>query len=152
MASSSALDLTTTDERETVRIDGVPYQLRRTTDLTLANLKALERLIPLAMTLADQDTHTPPEAAELSAHLATIVDLVLAAPAKVLGKLNDVQRVMIFKLFIDASLPSMQHALALLTTTRPQGGTRSSRRSNASTAATRPAGGPRSRSAISKPS
>lgn len=155
--SAPVLDLTTTEERPIIRINGVAYDVRLPQDLTLAGLRTLERLMPRSAILIDKLDLSNDEQVELSALLATVCELAVAAPAPVLARLGDVQRAMVFRVFTELLSPGLEQAGAVLTQamltlggTRPHGGTRSSHGSNGSTAATRSHGGPRSRSGSSR--
>ena len=154
--SALALDLTAlVSERPLVRINHVDYELRTANDFSALELHRLDRLLPrvqeLAGALEDQEA-TETQCEELSALLTSLCQLVFVElPAEELAKLGDINKLLVFKLFLELLPPSLQRARAVavsrLTEARPSASASSSRASSASTGATRKRGGRGSRSA-----
>jgi hypothetical protein len=108
MADKNILDLTTETDRPVVTIDGIAYPLRTARDLTLQDFKHLERI---SLRTGDLMTRTrsltKAENAELGTRLKEVAKIAVDAPASVLAKLTDVQRVMIFKVFTELLTPTL---------------------------------------------
>jgi len=108
MADKHVLDLTTDVERPVVTIDGIAYPLRLARDLTLQDFKNLERLsIRTSELMTRARSLTKAENVELAARLKEVARIALEAPAPVLAKLSDVQRVMVFKVFTELLTPTL---------------------------------------------
>lgn len=141
-----ALDLTTeTDERPIVKIDKVPYQLRIAKDLSLQDFKYLERVSIRTGELLTREALTKDESKELAGHLLGIVRLALDAPADVLDKLTDVQRVLVFKVFTELLTPGLLLAVRAIQTSVPFPGMKRSPGSSGSIPGRRTKGGSRAR-------
>ncbi len=150
MADRPILDLTSDTSRPVVKIDGVPYPLRTSRDLTLQNFKFLERVsirVGELLTLEDLDGE---QEAELAARLKEIVDVCLDAPADVTEDLSDIHRVLIFKVFTELLTPGLLLATRAIQTPNRFPGTRPSSVSSGSMASRRKHGSPVSRSGSSK--
>jgi hypothetical protein len=123
-----ALDLTTEpDERPIVKIDQVGYQLRIAKDLSLMDFKFLERVSIRVGTLLTQSALTKNESTELAARLKEVTTLALDAPAAVLDRLTDVQRVLVFKVFTELLTPGVLLAARAIAAPSPFHGTKQSR-------------------------
>ncbi len=108
MADKNLLDLTTDTDRPVVTIDGIAYPLRTARDLTLQDFKNLERLsIRTSDLLSRSRSLVKAEALELALRLKEVAKIALDAPAPVLAKLSDVQRVMVFKVFTELLTPTL---------------------------------------------
>lgn len=142
------LDLTTDRPRYTVRIDGPAYQLRDTSDLTIQQYRTLERLAPRTGLLLANEQPSDADSVELDHLLDAICRIALDAPDPVHAKLRIMERIAIFNVFTELSLPSLLRMRALPTVS-PADGTTSSRASRGSTGATRARGRRTSRSAPS---
>jgi hypothetical protein len=140
MADRSLLDLTSeSDDRPVVRIDEIGYPLRGAGDLTLHDFKYLERVCPRVGALLQRATLTKSEAKELAGRLRELATVALDAPAAVLARLTDIQRVLVFKVFTELLTPGLVMATRAITappTGAPSRGTRPSRGSSGSMAAT----------------
>lgn len=96
--------LDTITPRDAVAIDGVNYELRRSTELSVLEHARLRRLSPRYDVLIDREENlSDEEAVELSSVLSDICAVVLKAPSEVLAKLTDVQRLLIVSTFIALS-------------------------------------------------
>jgi len=149
MADRSVLDLTSeSDDRPVVRIDDIGYPLRGAGDLTLHDFKYLERVCPRVGALLQRATLTKSEAKELAGRLRELATVALDAPAAVLARLTDIQRVLVFKVFTELLTPGLVMATRAITTATgaPSRGTRPSRGSSGSTAAMSTPGSPGRRS------
>ena len=137
MAASSApvLDLTTDQIRSIVNIDRLPYDIRTPSDLTLAQFQRLERLVPRAGELMVADDLANDEAAELSVIVDAVCRIALDAPADLIDRLGDLNKVQIFKIFAELLSPRLLQARANLVASVSTG-TKPSRGSSASTGAT----------------
>lgn len=96
------LDLTTVTERLLIRIDAIPYALKRVDDLTLAEYYAVERILtPLHVLIEKSRTQSlaPPEDAQLTTHLDELVAIALLAPADVRQRLGQLQKMRITDFF-----------------------------------------------------
>jgi hypothetical protein len=147
--SAPALDLSSTQARPFVRIDHVDYDIRITDDFTLPELRELERLIPRVVPLVralEAGTADDAQCEELSTLLTALLTLALAAPLAVIEKIGDVNKVRIFRVFIDLLPSSLREARATLEALQSPGRT-SKPGSNGSMAATSTRGRRRSRSA-----
>lgn len=143
---TAILDLTTNQDRFNIKIDGVPYLIKTPSDLTLTDYKTLEQLAPQTAALLLKKTLNSKQTTELSRLLDVACRLALAAPSDVLDRLGDLNRLNIFKVFTELSLPSLLRTRASLAGRR-LGGTKPSRGSRGSTGATRRRGSRSSRSA-----
>lgn len=133
-----ALDLTTeTDERPIVRIDQIGYELRTSRDLTLQDFKFLERVSIRVGELLTKANLSKQESQELAGRLKEIVALALEAPADVLAKLTDIQRVSIFKVFTELLTPGLLLAVRAIQQPAPFPGTKRSPGSSGSIPARR---------------
>lgn len=101
-APAPILDLTTSREPQNVRIDGVPYALKRVDDLTLSEYYTVERLLtPLHALIgkARDSTISDAEQAHLTRHLDGLTAITLAAPADVQARLGQLQKMRIADFF-----------------------------------------------------
>lgn len=138
MATTPILHLTAPDPttRPTVRIDQVEYELRMTNDLTLHQYKTLERISPRIGALIIQETLTEDEGVEARALLDQACRIALDAPVEIHDRLNDVNRVLVYKVFIELCSPSLRAIRARLRAeANPFDGTRPSLDSCGSTGA-----------------
>jgi len=151
MADRPILDITSETSRPLVKIDGVPYPLRTSRDLTLQDFKMLERVsirVGELLTLPDLDRE---QDLELAARLKEVVDVALEAPAGVKANLSDIHRVLIFKVFTELLTPGVLLATrAIQAMPNRYPGTRPSSDSSGSTASRPKHGSPEPRSASSK--
>lgn len=143
-ATRPLLDLTTLLQRETIRIDGIVYDLRNSNELTIFDLARLQRTADRVQQLDGLAEPTADELAEYARLLDRAVRIILDAPEAVHAKLRTAQREAIVWTFIGLSQPSLGLTRAPATetavtapakTARP-----SARGSRASTAARRKAG------------
>jgi hypothetical protein len=108
MADKNILDLTTETDRPVVTIDGIAYPLRTARDLTLQDFKSLERLsIRTSELMTRARSLSKDENRELAIRLKDVAKIALDAPANILAKLSDVQRVMVFKVFTELLTPTL---------------------------------------------
>jgi hypothetical protein len=98
------LSLDTLTERPSVVIDGTAYALSLPDTLSAVDYHRYSKLTPRFERLWGQDELSDEEAAELERILATICRIVLDAPAEVLERLTDLQRLSVCQAFI--ALPS----------------------------------------------
>lgn len=139
------LDLTTSQRRPTVRIDGRPYQLRTVNDLSWSDFTRVKAGIDNLRDLQSSDRRRKKAAQRLCQDL---VALVLIAPPAVRAALGEVARVRILDFFMELLLPT---APSTARADAPKTGANSSRGSSASTAGTRSRGSNGSRSGTSAP-
>ena len=151
MAERPVLDLTSETARPIVRIDGVPYELRGSRDLTLQDFKLLERVSVRIGELMLADTLSKKEDAELAARLRDVAAIALEAPASVLAGLTDIQRVLIFKVFTELLTPGLQLAARAIQTPGRSPGEKHSPAFSGSTAGRPKAGSRGRRSGSSRP-
>lgn len=117
MAETTILDLTTETDRPVVKIDGIGYPLRTSSDLTLEQYRYLERVSArVGSLLSRSKSLTKIENGELETRLKEIAGVALAAPAPVLRKLTSIQRVMIFKVFTELLTPTLVQAIRAIGT------------------------------------
>lgn len=144
MATSPILNIDTLIRRETVRIDGVAYELRTSGELTLFELARLERTADRVHAIDTTAEPSVAETAEYAALLDRAVRIILDAPEAVHAKLLTAHREAILWTFIGLSQPrpgltrgttEARPATASRRTTE-----RSARGSRASTAARRVSG------------
>jgi len=144
MATSPVLDLTTLLHRETVRIDGVRYDLKNDKELSIFDLARLERTAARIQAIDGAEATSPEQRADYDRLLEVAVRLVLVAPDAVHAALKTAHREAILWTFIRLSRPSLAptRETRTETPTRPIAKTasRSARGSRASTAARRRAG------------
>lgn len=137
-AALPALDLSTGVDRPFIRIDTIDYDLRVVDDFTALELKQLDRLMPRVLPLAnklEQGEATEAQCEELSNLLSHLLTFAIAAPPEVVAKLGDINKVRVFRVFIDLLSPRLQQARADLARASRPSGKKSSRNSNGSTAA-----------------
>jgi hypothetical protein len=104
------LDLTTEAERLTVKIDGVEYLLRQSNDLSLANLRFIERTGARLLALEagfEQGDLKEREEAEYASLLAQWCELAIDAPQDVIEKVGVLNRALIIQSFLELSAPSL---------------------------------------------
>lgn len=145
MSHAPVLDLSTDIERPYVRINHIDYDVRGVEDLTIPEMRQVDRMLPRIVPLVkklEQATVTETECQELSALLSTALQIALQIPDDVVAKLGDLQKVQVFKVFIELLPQSLVRAGASIEamTATPSRGATSSRGSNASTAAPQPRG------------
>jgi hypothetical protein len=117
MADKNILDLTTETDRPVITIDGIAYPLRTARDLSLQDFKNLERLsIRTADLMQRARSLTKDEDRELKIRLKEVAKIAVEAPAPVLAKLSDVQRVMVFKVFTELLTPTLILAVRAMAT------------------------------------
>lgn len=97
------LNLDTLTDRPTVIVDGVAYPLRAVDGFSILEFKRHMKAAPRIGELLDREDLTEDEGAELSRLLDASARRVLAAPADVHDKLNDMQRLQVYSVFL--SLP-----------------------------------------------
>jgi hypothetical protein len=98
------LDLTTLYERDTIRIDGTPYELRSPAEFTILEyLRIGKRGQALQALQGKFGEITEDEVAQLSSALDEACRLVLIAPDEVHAKLRDHHRQAIIGAFTDAA-------------------------------------------------
>lgn len=145
------LDIFTTRDRPFIRIDGADYELRTSNDLTLEAYRAIERAAPRINTLIVKSGMSPAEESELSQLLDMVCRRALVAPDDLLGRLGDINRMVIFTAFTNLLTPSLLRTRATLAEASTAPGTKSSRGSRGSSAGNRKRGSRASRSASSAP-
>lgn len=117
MAERTILDLTTETERPVVKIDGVGYPLRTSSDLTLEQFRFLERVsVRVGDLLQRSSALTKAENRELETRLKECARVALEAPPAVLAKLTPIQRVMVFKVFTELLTPTLIQAIRAIGT------------------------------------
>jgi hypothetical protein len=143
--ASHVLDLTTTEPPLTIKIDGIPYIIRRSNDLTLFEFKTIERLVPRVSVLLELAALSDDEGKELSDSLGRVCRLALVAPDAVHDVLGDVHKLQIFTVFVTLLTPRLGRTRATTEAGRPHGA-KPSRGSSGSMVATRSPGVLKSRS------
>ena len=148
------LDLSTERTRPTVKIDGRPYELRTSNDLTLANIRYLERVGPRLVYLESLPEMSAAAEVEYSGILARVLELGLVdVPAAVVEALGIGNRLAVARVFFELSMNGLTRMRAIATaqaiaaTAKPSSGARPSRGSKGSTAARSSTGSRRSRRA-----
>lgn len=142
------LNLLTNETRPTVRINGVEYEMRLSSDFTIEEYRRFETLGPRLAALLLQETLSAGEAVEREALADEGCRLALVAPEVVLARLGGPNRIAILEAFITLSTPSRQPTGATTApAAKPSSGTRSSRGSSGSSAGRRPSGSGKRRSA-----
>lgn len=143
-ATKPLLDLSTLIQRETIRIDGIVYDLRNSGELTIFDLAHLERTSERVHQLDQLAEPSTDERDEYGRLLAKAVPLILDAPPEVHAKLSTAQREAILWTFIGLSQPSLGLTRAAATETAATASAKTARRSargsRASTVAPRKAG------------
>jgi hypothetical protein len=104
MATAPLLNLDTLTERPMVGIDGTAYELLMPESMPVTEFLRLNRLrarFSAAWSVTDTDKDIPPETArEVEDTLEQLVSMVLKAPVDVLARLNDAQRLTIYRTFL----------------------------------------------------
>lgn len=151
-ARRPALDISTApDDREFININQAPYFIRSTRDLELDDFQYLEPATIRVARLLKMGAHrSKNETKELAALLRRVVALAVDAPAEILEKLDDIQRVSIFKVFTELLLPGILSAVRALEPAAPVPGTKQSPGSSVSTAGAMRSGSGKRRSGSSK--
>lgn len=151
MAAAPLLDLTVALDRPCVRVNGVNYQIRTATDLTIGEYQHLSFVAPQLSALLAKKDASKEEDAERSRMLDDLCRLAVNAPDEVHDSLGDVNRMKVFSTFTSLLFPSAVRARAerVAVTARAKAGSGSSRGSRGSTAARRATGSPKSPSAPS---
>lgn len=143
-ATRPLLDLTTLIQRETIRVDGVVYDLRNSSELTIFDLARLQRTADRVHQLDQIAEPTVDERDEYARLVEKAVRVILDAPEAVHTKLSTAQREAILWTFIGLSQPSLGLTRAPGTETAATAPTKTARRSargsRASTVAPRKAG------------
>lgn len=148
------LDLATfaAGPKPVIAIDGMPYTLRRPSDLTARQMLQIEDdlrvLGPITAALTANVDATVDEA-EMERRLARICRNVLETGPEVLDRLSALHRMQIVQVFIElpqSSATQTAGAMRGAPATKPRRGTRSFRGSNGSLGATRSRGSSGTRS------
>lgn len=144
MATAPLLNITTLLPQDSVLIDGVSYFIRNRESLTIRGSMIVERAFPRLIALMASDELTDEQDAEATALLQQTVSVVLDAPADVIAKLTDTQRLNVFMAFtpLRSKLwPSTNGAKdGAAATTKPRTSASGSRASKRATAAHRKTG------------
>lgn len=137
-AARPLLDLSTLDpvDRPFILIDAVRYEYNVPADFGIQALNRLDQMVAAVNAMQPRPdasgTLSEEDATALSAALLTVVQHVLRAPAEVIEKLTDVQRLAIVAAFTPAS-PAGPAKRQTPRTRPPRTGATSSRASRAST-------------------
>lgn len=102
MAARDLIDITATASRETIRIDGIAYPLRRATDLTLQAFADVEQIGPHLDSLLCGDAVAGAADRELSDLLSRACRHAVVASPAVLACLSDFQRLQVTESFFAA--------------------------------------------------
>lgn len=135
------LNLTTITEYPTVQIDGEKHALLPPDALSVTDYHRFNQMSPRLAKLWSQSTLNDAESEELKGLFKSIAALVLQAPADVLERLTDIQRLQVYQAFTklpSASLRAM--AVEAPETTAKPTGAKSRRGLPGSTAAVRTTG------------
>lgn len=116
-----ALSLDTMHEGIPITIDGARYEIRNASSLSLGTLKAIDALQPRTDELFGKKELSDEETSELSSLLQRVCELLVDAPAALLAKLSDIQRIAICQAFtqLRPTTPATTGAKPLATT-RPR--------------------------------
>lgn len=146
-----ALDTVAGLEREAVTIDGERYTLRHAAELSLTNLRRLERFGADFTALCDDDGELPDTENDAAAKLLEAsVPIVLDAPTDVLGRLTPAQRFAVMNVFTELQ-PSTRRPAAGANGANPsRTGSRSPRGSRGSMGKRRSTGSPSAQGKSSK--
>lgn len=122
------LNLDTFVDRQFVRIDGEPFDIRNHDELSLVDYRRVERWGRQLDVLWALDEPTKEQEQQISHLLDLICQKVIDAPAEVHAKLTDIHRMAIAKAFTELRRPILQGTGASATeaepaaTSRPTGG------------------------------
>lgn len=152
MAETTAplLDINTQIARQTVRIDGTPYEMRGQRDLVMSEYQSITRFAPRLgelMTAAGSGTLKKAHEAELGELLDECMRMALIASPSVHKRLSQVEKSMVAVCFLEPLGPMLLRLIPRRLVTRFQAGTKSSPASRGSTAARQTSGGRKSRAA-----
>jgi hypothetical protein len=95
--AKTGLELSTFTEHSTVNIDGKPYDLANSDELSLVDCHRVAAGGALAASLSSAPTEE--NAAELETLLSNLCRIILRAPKDIHDKLNDQQRMSICQVF-----------------------------------------------------
>ena len=102
-AKTPLLDLSTLIERETIRIDAKPYEIRSANELSIFDQRRLaDQAKRVGTLLTDKPADDDGEAHRL---LDAICKTILIAPVHIHEKLSDTQRLAICEVFLPLLLP-----------------------------------------------
>lgn len=137
---ATVLDFSTAPtETAHVAIDGVLYPILHPDQLSIAQIKRMEREAPELGRLMQLDELTPEQEAEIDRLLQSACATVLEAPEDVRARLSDAQRIAVIEAFTQLRTAKPQATGAMRAASRSTGAN-TSPDSNGSTAATRRGG------------
>lgn len=119
------LDLSTTEDLPSVRIDGSPYAIR--IDVEYSELLRLRDIGKRIQAVTEASERTEQEEAELRKLMRSQVRAVLKAPDEVLEKLTDLQRFRIVMAFNEQVGERLDPTKAASRTSRDSGGSTAAR-------------------------
>lgn len=106
--AEAVLDIETS-KRNTIKIDGAPYEIRSRNDLTISNYQKIERLSfrigEMLEATSDGKELSPEREIELDKVLEEAMKIALVAGDEVIARIAQVDRLLIFEAFLTPLAP-----------------------------------------------
>jgi hypothetical protein len=106
------LDLSIDIVRPIVRIDGIPYEVRTSNDVSVSQYRDMVRLTARIGVLFEKEPRTRKEEREFTAALDVVMETALLAPKDVREKLGQLSKMQVVDFFAELLLPNIKRAVA----------------------------------------